>query len=81
MTEEEFRSHISEAAALLRLSHRIAYYQGYIKGLSRFYRGPSVETIEEHENWLTLSYNFDETTGDLGRGYRDGLMGVRPKVT
>jgi hypothetical protein len=74
MTEEEFVSHISQAEALLLSSGRPEYYRGYIKGLTRFYRGASVETVQEHEEWLRLSYSGT----DLGRGYRDGLQGIPP---
>ena len=57
---------------------RPAYYEGYMRGLRRFYYGPRFGTLQEHEGWLDLLYGWDETKADGGRGYQDGLQGIRP---
>jgi hypothetical protein len=74
MTEEEFTSYVSAAEALLLSSQRPLYYERYIKGLTRFYRGAAAEAVDEHEEWLRISFSGT----DLGRGYRDGLQGIPP---
>ena len=60
------------------ISARPGYYEGYMKGLSRFYHGPDLASLQEHEEWLTLIYARDETGADLGRGYLHGLQGIEP---
>jgi hypothetical protein len=78
MTEDQYRSLVEEAENLCRISPRPAYWEGYMQGLKRFYFGPETESIKEHEEWLARFYRVDETGVDRGRGYMDGLMGVRP---
>ena len=69
---------MAEAEKIGRLSVRPGYYEGYIKGLRRFYHGPNVETLQEHEKWVGLVYDRDEIQADCGRGYQHGLQGIRP---
>jgi hypothetical protein len=78
MTYQEFQSRMTEAKSIGRLSARAGYYEGYVRGLRRFYHGPNVDTLQEHEKWLRLLYDRDETEADRGRGYQHGLQGIRP---
>ena len=80
MTDREFESLLAEAHAMSELTHRPAYYDGYAKGLERHYRGPHYATLTDHEKWLSLAYDWDEARAEFGRGYRDGLQGIRPLV-
>jgi hypothetical protein len=77
MNEEEFESRIAEAERLC--SRRRAYREGYVHGLRRFYQEPNFGTLQEYEEWLSLDYHRDETKAEMGRGYPDGLQGIRPK--
>ncbi|MGA2109092.1 MAG: hypothetical protein ABSH25_15785 [Syntrophorhabdales bacterium] len=60
------------------LSDRPGYYEGYIRGLRRFYYGPHFGTLKEHEEWLVLVYDRDQAKADRGRGYQHGLQGIKP---
>ena len=60
------------------LSARSGYYEGYIRGLRRFYYGPDVCNLQEHEKWLGLIYDRDESQSGRGLGYQHGLQGIRP---
>ena len=47
-------------------SDRPGYYEGYVKGLRRFYHGPCAGSLQEHEEWLRLVYyGRDRTSSDL----------------
>jgi hypothetical protein len=78
MTEQEFKSRMAQAERMCGLSVRPGYYEGYMRGLRRFYHGPQSGTLQEHEEWLGLVYNWDGSRADRGRGYQHGLQGVRP---
>jgi hypothetical protein len=80
MTEQEFQSRLVQAEAMRHRSHRPGYYEGYIRGLRRFYQGGRFGTLQEHEEWLGMAYDWDRTRADRGRGYQDGLMGIRPQM-
>jgi len=69
---------MAQAETMCGLSDRPAYYEGYMRGLRRFYHGPHFGTLQEHEGWLDLFYGWGETKADGGRGYQDGLQGIRP---
>jgi hypothetical protein len=76
MTEQEFNSRMAQAETMCGLSDRPGYYEGYMRGLCRFYHGPRFGTLQGHEKWLALGYDWDKN--GAGRGYRDGLQGIRP---
>jgi hypothetical protein len=78
MTEHEFTSRMAQAEAMCVLSTRPGYYEGYIRGLRRFYHGPHFGTLQEHEEWLRLAYQWGGTEADRGRGYQHGLQGIKP---
>ncbi len=80
MTDQEFKSRMAQAETMCGLSDRPGYYEGYMSGLRRFYHGPHFGTLREHEEWLGLFYERDETNAHRGRGYHDGLQGMRPLV-
>ena len=63
---------MSEASA------KPGYYEGYVKGLRRFFHGPLFGTLQEHEAWLGLVYGRSESEADFGRGYLHGLQGIGP---
>jgi hypothetical protein len=78
MTEQEFKSTMAFVEALYGISHRPGYCEGYVRGLRRFYHGPTFGTLNEHETWLSLAYDSDGMKTDRGRGYRDGVQGFKP---
>jgi hypothetical protein len=78
MTEQEFTSKMEQAESRYRLSSRPGYYEGYMRGLRRFYYGSYFGTLQEHEEWLGMAYRWDGTAADQGRGYHHGLQGIRP---
>jgi hypothetical protein len=80
MTEQEFKSRAAQAETMCGLSDRRGYYEGYMRGLRRFYHGPHFGTLQEHEEWLGLVYDWDEAKADRGRGYQHGLQGIRPHI-
>ncbi|MGD0230433.1 MAG: hypothetical protein ABSC19_08750 [Syntrophorhabdales bacterium] len=71
---------MTQAETMCGLSDRPGYYEGYMRGLSRFYHGPHFGILQENEEWLGLVYDWDETKAHLGRGYQDGLQGLRPHM-
>jgi hypothetical protein len=75
MTEREFSFKMAQAKSRSSQSPCPGYYEGYVKGLHRFYYGPSYGTLQDHEEWLSRAYRGT----DQGRGYQDGLQGIRPK--
>lgn len=78
MTKQEFRSRIKHAKGLLaRCPH---YIDGYLRGLRRLYYGPRFGTPQDHEKWLGFSHDWEPTRSNRGRGYLDGLQGLRPNV-
>jgi len=80
MSEQEFELMMAQAEARCSGSDRPGYYEGYVRGLRRFYHGPSFGSLNEHEKWLGLAYNSDETMASRGRGYLDGLQGLKPHM-
>ena len=80
MTEEEFNLRMAQTETMCGFSDQPGYYEGYMRGLCRFYHGPAFGTLQEHEEWLGLVYGWDNTKAGRGRGYRDGLMGIRPVI-
>jgi len=80
MTEQEFESKMAQAETMCGLFDRPGYREGYMRGLRRFYHGPRFGTLQEHEEWLGLVYDRDETKTDRGRGYQHGLQGIGPHI-
>ncbi len=80
MTEQEFNKTMAQVETMYGLSGRPGYHEGYMRGLRRFYHGPHFGTLQEHEEWLGLVYDRDKTKADRGRGYQDGLQGIRPHM-
>ena len=54
------------------------YWAGYERGLRRAYHGDKFGTVEEHNLWLYLKSDVDESRRLRGLGYRDGLR-VTPR--
>jgi hypothetical protein len=78
MTEQEFRSRMAQAETMCGLSDRPAYYEGYMRGSSSVLLWTALRYPPGHEGWLDLFYGWDKTRADGGRGYQDGLQGIRP---
>jgi hypothetical protein len=49
------------------------YWMGYERGLRRAHHGESFGTDAEHELWLSLADDLDDSRAQRGLGYRDGL--------
>ena len=73
MTEQQFVHEMTKAETFRKLGDRPEYWAGYIRGLRRAYHGENFGTSEEHELWLSLSGDDDESRRDRGQGYRAGL--------
>ena len=79
MDEKKFQSLIEEAKAMRRLSKDGSYYFGYERGLRRLQHGEFFGTAAEHETWLGFdTEDPDASRAARGRGYHDGLLGIRP---
>ena len=62
------------------LSDRPGYYEGYMRGLRRFYHGPHFGTLQEHEEWLGLFYERDETRPTGAGVIKTGCRAEAPYV-
>lgn len=76
MNDAEFRRNLAGAETLKNMSDDGSFFEGYIRGLRRYYHGKDFGTEEEHRKWLAFAGN----TGDArlrakGEGYRYGLSG------
>jgi len=80
MTKQEFKSLMAQAETRRILTGRQGYYEGYTRGLNRSYDGEKFGTFEEHKLWLAFFSDDDPTRAEKGRGYRDGLQGVKPRM-
>lgn len=78
MNEKEFEATIRRAEGLLAC--RPDYIDGYIRGLRRLHHGPSFSTPQDHETWLAFAYHWNPKKAARGRGYLDGLQGIKPKI-
>lgn len=72
MDRESYEEEMQKAEANLLIGERVAYWQGYQRGLQRQYHGESVVSKDEHIQWL--SYLNDPSTKVKGKGYWDGLL-------
>ena len=81
MTKQEFESKMLQAKIMRDLGDRAYYYEGYMRGLRRAYQGRKFGTSKEHEKWLALILDPDETRREKGRGYQDGLQEKSPATT
>jgi hypothetical protein len=54
---------------------RAEYWNGYQRGLRRKHHGENFGTEAEHQLWLSLIDDEDDTKRQRGEGYRDGLRG------
>lgn len=80
MTEQKFKSEMRRADSMRRLAvdadehDRVAYWDGYRRGLRRAHHGSKFGTDAEHKLWLSLaSQRGDEQRRQRGQGYRDGI--------
>lgn len=81
MDEKKFQSLMSEAETMKRLSNDGSYYSGYERGLRRLHHGEAFGTEAEHETYLGIdTKDPDMSRARRGRGYRDGLNGIRPNL-
>ena len=81
MTKSEFKALMAEAEARCGISHRPHYCEGYVRGLRRLYHGPHFGNLQDHEEWLGWAWDErDKDKADRGRGYLDGLQGMRPQI-
>jgi len=78
MTQQDYRRRIAEAEALR--SHRKDYIEGYVRGIRHRYQGPKSGKLQDHETWLRFAYEIQGTNAERGRGYMDGLQGIKPRA-
>ncbi|MCK9262506.1 MAG: hypothetical protein M0R18_01660 [Deltaproteobacteria bacterium] len=77
MNETEFHRNLSGAEILIRLSEDPSFFEGYRRGLRRYYHGDSFVSREEHESLMALADNAGDEQGRAkGEGYRLGLSGT-----
>lgn len=76
MTEQQFQSEMRRTQTMGRLATNPTdsdYYAGYTRGLQRAFHGEQFGNQQEHDLWLGLATDADESRATRGRGYRDGL--------
>ena len=78
MRQEAFGREMAKARAFITVGDRPDYWAGYWRGLRRRYHGENFGTDSEHELWMSLSDDDDETRKEEGRGYRDGYVIMLP---
>ena len=82
MTEAEFKTEKEKAQTIARLESdpsQAAYFEGYMRGVERGWRGAAYGTEDEHRTWMQAGSSDDRLQRSKGRGYRDGLaVGARP---
>ncbi|MDD3619598.1 MAG: hypothetical protein PHX57_09435 [Desulfobulbaceae bacterium] len=76
MNEAEFCRNLSIATGLKFLSGNPCYYDGYIRGLRRYYHEKIFLMEEEHRRWLAFVAGSDQEKrkAEWG-GYLHGLSG------
>jgi hypothetical protein len=77
MDEQQFQSELNRAKTMQRIVNeptKADYFAGYQRGLRRAFHGERFGTAQEHELWLSLANDGDESRAARGRGYRDGLL-------
>jgi hypothetical protein len=67
---------MNKAKAMITVGDRPEYWAGYQRGLRRKFHGENFGTSSEHELWLTLIDDIDESRAERGKGYRDGLDAI-----
>ena len=75
MDEATFKSELTKADTMREIGAEPGadYWRGYMRGLRRGYHGEIFGTAKEHEQHLALAESEDDSRGEIGRGYRDGL--------
>lgn len=73
MNEQQFKNKMNYARGMKETSEDDNYWSGYIRGLRRYYHGEKFGTQEEHEKYLSLIRDSDESRNSLGQGYSDAL--------
>ena len=73
MTRAEFLGKLLMAETLRRAGERAEYWSGYKRGLRRRFHGERFGTAAEHEKWMGLADDEDESRRERGQGYRDGF--------
>jgi hypothetical protein len=76
MGKKSFDSLMLEAYARKGRTDTSDYFDGYTRGLRRFFQGESSKTTEEDSKWL--SRMEEEKREDEVHGYRDGFNGLTP---
>jgi len=75
MNEQKYHSESRRAEQMKKAEpDKIPYWEGYKRGLQRFFHGDKFGTSEEHELWLSLINRKDDKSKQRGQGYRDGLL-------
>ena len=77
MEKEKFERLMIEAKIFGRINIYHDYYSGYVRGLRRLYHGEEFGSRMEHDIYLKLIDDEDESRCLRGWGYRDGLKGLR----
>jgi hypothetical protein len=76
MKKQQFQSEMLRAQTMQRLEHepnKVDYWLGYMRGLRRSFHGLAFGSAAEHEMWLSLVGDDDESRNQRGLGYHDGL--------
>jgi hypothetical protein len=76
VTDQQFQAELSRAKTMQSEATdpiEADYWAGYQRGLRRAFQGERFGTARQHEEWLSLANNDDQSQAARGRGYRDGL--------
>jgi hypothetical protein len=77
MTDQQFQAELSRAKTMQGDATdpiEADYWAGYQRGLRRAFHGERFGTARQHEEWLSLVNDDDQSRAARGRGYRDGLL-------
>jgi hypothetical protein len=63
---------MNRAECMRSVGDKPEYWAGFQRGLRHRYQGEESGTPEEHELWLSLTGDQDESRRQRGQAYRDG---------
>ena len=79
MNEKDFQRNLAAANTLKSAGIKVDFYTGYMRGLRRRFHGESFCTKEEHESFMLLADDADESRKNTVLGYRAGFEGITVK--
>ncbi len=78
MRHAEYVAKMAYASSMRAHGEFVDYWDGYMRGLKRRYKGGEKEggSVTRHQKHLEAVYSLDRKTAERGRGYRDALTEI-----